>query len=104
MPIYMIHFYSFDTNVKPIFLGGGGGIYLECPLLLKISKIKAESRGHGVSKFKLGHMWPNKKGYGSKNFLEPGPGARKVGPPENLRISKFGFFDFAPKLEEQNQG
>ena len=49
-------------------------------------------------------MWPNKKGFGSKKFLGPGPGARKVGPPENLSISKFGFFDFEPKLEAQNQG
>ena len=43
-----------------------------------------------------------KKVSGKKN-LGPGPGARKVGPPENLSISKFGFFDFEPKLEAQNQ-
>ena len=49
-------------------------------------------------------MRPNKKGFGSKKFLGPGPGARKVGPPENLSISKFGFFDFEPKLDAQNQG
>ena len=39
-----------------------------------------------------------------KKILGPGPGARKVGPPENLSISKFGFFDFEPKLEAINQG
>ena len=39
-----------------------------------------------------------------QKFLGSGPGARKVGPPENLSISKFGFFDFEPKLEAQNQG
>ena len=48
-------------------------------------------------------MWPNKKGYESKNILGPGPGARKVGLPENLSISKFVFFYFAPKLEAQIQ-
>ena len=45
-----------------------------------------------------------KKVSGPKKFLGPGPGARKVGPPENLSISKFGFFDFEPKLEAKNQG
>ena len=48
-------------------------------------------------------MWHNKKGFGSKKFVGPGPGARKVGPLENLSISKFGFFDFEPKFEAQNQ-
>ena len=49
-------------------------------------------------------MRPNKKGFGSEKISGPGPGARKVGPPENLSISKFVFFDFEPKLEAQNQG
>ena len=83
---------------------GGGEIYLKGPLSRKISRIEAQSRGHVVSKFKLGHMWPNKKGFGSKKILGSGPGARKVGMPENLSISKFGFFDFEPKLDAQNQG
>ena len=61
--------------------------------------IEEQSMGQGVSKFKLRHMWPNRKGFGSKKFLGPGPEACKVGSPENLSISKFGFFDFEPKLK-----
>ena len=41
-------------------------------------------------------MGPNKKDLGSKIFVGPGPGARKVDPPEDLSISKF---DFGPKFE-----
>ena len=33
-----------------------------------------------------------KKGFGSKNFLGPGPGACKVRPLVNLSISKIGCF------------
>ena len=94
-----------NCKINPISHGEvGGGIYRKCHLSLKISRIEVRSGGHGVSKFKLGHMWPNKKGFGSKKFLGPGAEARKVGPPENLSISKFGFFYFEPKLEAQNQG
>ena len=46
---------GYNISINPIF-GGGGQIYLKFPLSSKISKIEAESRGHGVSKFKLGHM------------------------------------------------
>ena len=49
-------------------------------------------------------MWPNKKGFGSKKILGPRPGARKVSPPENFSVSKFGFFYFEPKDEAQNLG
>ena len=47
--------------------------------------------GHCISKFKLGHIGPNKKGFGSKQFLWPGPGARKVGLPQNMSILKLDF-------------
>ena len=53
---------------------------------------------------KLGHLGSKKKGLGSNNVLGPSPGARKIYVLENLSISKFGFFDFEPKLEAQNQG
>ena len=53
---------------------------------------------------KLGHLGSKKKGLGFKKILGPCPGACKVGPAENLSISKFGFFDFEPKLEAKNQG
>ena len=43
-------------------------------------------------------MGPNQKGFGSANFLGPDPGAGKVDPPENLIISKLGFFYFGPKF------
>ena len=59
-------------------LGRGGQIYLKCPLLLKISRIELQSRGHGVSKFKLGHMGPNKKGFGSKDVLGLAEGPAKL--------------------------
>ena len=81
-----------------LFFLGGEGIYLECPLLLKISKIKTESRGHGVLKFKLVLLWLNKKGFRSKLCLGPGPGACKF---EYLEI---WIFYFEPKFEAQNQG
>ena len=51
----MVHFDRGNELINPI-LGGGGQIYLKCPLSHKISRIDARSRGHGVSKFKLGHM------------------------------------------------
>ena len=38
-----------------------------------------------------------KKGFGSKKILGPSPGTRKVGSPENLSISQFGFFYFEQK-------
>ena len=44
-------------------------------------------------------MEPKKKGFWSKIFFGSGPRARKVIPPENLSVSKFGFFDFGPKFE-----
>ena len=52
-----------------------------------------------VSKFKLGHMEYNKIVFGSKNLFGSDSGARKVGQAEKLSISKFGMFDFGPKLE-----
>ena len=41
----------------------------------KFTRIEAESWDHGVSEFKLGLMWLNKKGFGSKVCLRPSPGA-----------------------------
>ena len=56
-------------------------------------------------KFKLGHMWPNKKNFGSIKILGEGPGACKVDLSENLRIFEIWiFFDFEPKLDAQKQG
>ena len=90
---------QFKKKINPISRGEGGGIYLKCHLSPKISRIGGQRWGHVVLKFKLGHMRPNKKGFGSENFFGPDPGARKVRPPENLSISNFGIFDFGPKFE-----
>ena len=44
--------------------------------------------GHGVSKFKLGHMWPNKKGYGFQNiFRVPSRGL------QSLSAGKFEYLE-----------
>ena len=72
----------------------GGGIYIKCHLSLKISRIGVQRWGQVVSKFKLGHMGYSKTVFGSKKFFRSDPGARKVGSPEKLSISKFGIFDF----------
>ena len=68
-------------------------IYLRFPLSRKISRIEAESRSHGVLKFKLEHMLHTKKGLRPKNSLGPGQGDSKVCPTDNSSTSKFGFFN-----------
>ena len=85
-----------NCKINPISHGEGGGISRKCHLSLKISRIEVRSGGHGVSKFKLGHKRPNKKGLGSE-FIGSGPGVRKVQTAENLSTSKFVFFYFEPK-------
>ena len=81
---------------------GGGGLNLhQVPFItcLKSPVSRYERGGQVISKFKLGHMDYSKTVFGSKHFFGSEPGARKDDPPEKWSISKFGIFDFGPKLE-----
>ena len=93
------------NTFNPILGEVGGGKFT----LSALYRVKSPESRHEVGV--MGYQnssWDicdlTKKVTGSKKFLGFRPGACKVCPPENLNISKFGFFYFAPKLEAQNQG
>ena len=75
----------FQNSILPLFKIILGRIHLKCHLSHKISKINGKSGGHGVPKFKLGHM-VEQKGFGSEIFFGSNPEALKVGPMENFII------------------
>ena len=92
-----------NCKINPISHGEGGWIYRKCHVSLKISRFEVRSGGHGVSKFKLGHKRPNKKGFGSEIFWAD-PGVRKVRPAEHLCILKFLFLLLWTKFRDQKPG
>ena len=63
---------------------------------MKVTNVKA-----------TGGVLGQKKKFGSKKFLVPGPGAGKVGPLGNLCVSKFGFLtlnqNWRPKFKDRIQ-